>query len=754
MNEHDLNLPPNLHAALENYFTEAMPDAHFTARLEEQLCRRHSEAFRTSVQPHQWRILMKTLRTRPILAILVALAALLVLSGIVYAVMNLAGFIPKVGFVEDVQSMLTTPITVQRNITAQPEETQSTFPYESVDDGYITSQEQQGVTITIEQAVSEPDQLILVYRISGLPQDLFLPERAETLQAYAKDHVDEPMPVQVRLADGRLLNPLSGGHCAGASDLSSSWLSCRSLLSPLPADVTQFTLEISRLQNAYPGELPENWKIPIILSPLESGAGISSSQEQNICSQTISGLTWCLLKTNQSTSQTAFQFSMQWIGENKMLHHAAPTTLQDSQNRYFILSGGPDQGNCGMDSSENTILSTQVTTQIDGSSPLTFRLGWIAMSAFGQSTLQFKPEQNAIPGQEWILDETITVNGFDLHFTKARLRTVADGQVTYEFDIEVPDNVISVNLSANVNSSTMENGVDTERGLVISRLTIPETNNQPIELTIFEVVYRVDGPWQINWQPEAMDFSSAPTATPLPTRMAEFTPNTMPDQPLYAEVAQILQSNFSIDAKGEPVWVKQVLSRRSSPPSGFSSADILVLPEDTLVETWTHINAEGYADTSITLISSMQGEVLYSMIHHDQYYFSIPEYFGSIADNLYLEKPSFDQNISSLFSGYLAQGAELTKEAATCDGETGTVYSIHQIYNPPMVFANEPKPVQSMEISVCINAHSNKIMYKQNRMRYTDGTSAIKETTRFNELSVMQILPDEIQAQLDRVIMP
>jgi hypothetical protein len=159
-------------------------------------------------------------------------------------------------------------------------------------------------------------------------------------------------------------------------------------------------------------------------------------------------------------------------------------------------------------------------------------------------------------------------------------------------------------------------------------------------------------------------------------------------------------------------------------------------------------------DTSITLIKSTQNEVLDSMIHHDQYYYNIPENFGSIADDIYLEKPTFDLNISSVFSGYLAQGAELTKETATCDGEAGYIYSALEKYDPPMVYVNESKPVQATEISVCVNAQSNKVLYKQNIMHYTDGTSSIKGTTRFVELSVMPILPDEIQAQLDRVIMP
>ena len=63
---------------------------------------------------------MQLLRTRPILALIAAILALLLLSGIAYAVARFAGFIPGIGFVNNVQSVLPTPVVVQREIPLTP----------------------------------------------------------------------------------------------------------------------------------------------------------------------------------------------------------------------------------------------------------------------------------------------------------------------------------------------------------------------------------------------------------------------------------------------------------------------------------------------------------------------------------------------------------------------------------------------------------------------------------------------------------
>ncbi|MDW7755833.1 MAG: hypothetical protein SCH68_11780, partial [Brevefilum sp.] len=234
---------------------------------------------------------------------------------------------------------------------------------------------------------------------------------------------------RIRLADGTELKFSDGERCGGESDGVTSLWFCHLVRSPLPEGVNQFTLEIQRLPNALPGELPEDWIIPVQLAPVTSANSVSSIQEPNLHSQQLQGITMRLLKAVQTPSETAFQVELAWEGSDRFIHHTAPIILQDTEGRYYILAGGPDGGSITPGNSNASILSSLVTTPVDGNSPLTFRLDWAILSISGASAdasgapiLRVDAGQAAHPGQEWRIDQTIQAGGFDLHFTQARLK--------------------------------------------------------------------------------------------------------------------------------------------------------------------------------------------------------------------------------------------------------------------------------------------------------------------------------------------
>ena len=96
-------LPPNLEAALDEFYAAPRPDPAFAACLEMQLRRRqielvsHGRKSRFSTQGAR-RTLTQTLRSRPALALLAAILAFLALTGMAYALGRLTGFIPGFGF--------------------------------------------------------------------------------------------------------------------------------------------------------------------------------------------------------------------------------------------------------------------------------------------------------------------------------------------------------------------------------------------------------------------------------------------------------------------------------------------------------------------------------------------------------------------------------------------------------------------------------------------------------------------------------
>jgi hypothetical protein len=714
------------------------------------------------------------------LALLAALLALLLLTGIAYAVGRLTGFIPGIGFVDDVQSILETPIVVSRTLeatapAASPGEEGTPLPRIAsetifagtetppgeLNTGYpagpISSQERQGITLTIEQVVSEADRLVIAYKISGLPSDIFGPERAEKFSTEA--NAEDPFLVNVRLPDGSMLSLANGGHCSGGGDGVTSWLSCRLVRSPLPEDVNQFNIDMQRLPNSLPGELPENWVIPIRLTPLTPVQGANAVQNLDLRSLQINGVTLRLIKAVQTSSETALQLAMEWEGSNRFIHHTAPITLQDAQGCYYILTGGPDGGAYSIENPNYSSLPSIVTSPVDGSSPITFRLDWAILSISGAAAddpagapvLRVDAGQSASIGQEWRIDQTIQAGGFNLHFIQARLKPGQDGSVILEIDAQPQPGITSLNIFPAEGVSSYEAGYDKTRDVLVSRISLPALPTKPLDLYISEILYKVNGPWEIIWQPQPMAVTIV-KPTQAPTRIAPPVPTLVPGQPLLEEI-QALRASAQVP--GGPGWVHQVMQFEQAEP--VDTLDTGDLPEQPLLyrtDAWFLLDLDGYIRTTIYLRKTLDGRLLGADIDSGLYHFSLPEGRGGIGQDLYVAKPSYDWDQLAYFNSVVSSGGTLRQENGAVDGKSCQLYIGTVPYDPPMIFSNEPLPVQVMIHSACIDPENGTVLQTQNQMTYSDGTTHVKDTTWFISIEKVDSLPEEVRRILDQVIMP
>ena len=90
--------------------------------------------------------------------------------------------------------------------------------------------------------------------------------------------------------------------------------------------------------------------------------------------------------------------------------------------------------------------------------------------------------------------------GFDLHFTQARLVADQDSSLALEFDIQAPKDIEGI-VFEGANAHPNGGGYDEVRGVWVSHLSLPALPSQPLDLTISQLDYRVNGPWDITWQP-------------------------------------------------------------------------------------------------------------------------------------------------------------------------------------------------------------------------------------------------------------
>jgi len=206
---------------------------------------------RIAAQLNERKSLMQIFRARPVLVMVIAILAFLVLSGVAYAIGKVMGYIPGIGMIDQSTQLrvLAEPISVTRD----------------------------GITLTVEQVVLSADKTVLVYKIEGIPEDAYAPWEENTSNSYSVVVTTEgtpesrPVPTEVTpefsscvpdvyflLPDGSTLHMHTGEGTGWMTGFEN-----RSVYGPLPAGVNEVTLIMPCVEGALVGRLPENWEVPL-----------------------------------------------------------------------------------------------------------------------------------------------------------------------------------------------------------------------------------------------------------------------------------------------------------------------------------------------------------------------------------------------------------------------------------------------------------------------------------------------------------
>jgi hypothetical protein len=188
--------------------------------------------------------LMNTYRARPALAIMLAILALLIVSGIAYAIGRSLGYIPGYGIVDPNVSMLR---------LVEP-----------------VSQTRDGITITIEEMFLASDRLYMTITTENIPNNLILPMTDTTTVICMGDWVYE-LPDRTRLSfvpgsGSGNMEPIPASDQTRMSYRSSGY---SGFSTPLDLeDVTDITLRMPCVTSDVPaGSLPENWEFHLHFVP-------------------------------------------------------------------------------------------------------------------------------------------------------------------------------------------------------------------------------------------------------------------------------------------------------------------------------------------------------------------------------------------------------------------------------------------------------------------------------------------------------
>ena len=176
----------------------------------------------------------------PVFIILVLLTTALIVVGperALAALRGLLGYIPGVGLVveEGGLRVLEEPVSLR----------------------------QEGITVTVEQAVLDSERAVIIYTADGIPAEAYPRDEAEQPRGQVLTGPPEcSSSPYLRLHDGTVLEIIEGGGTGWASGYQS-----RLAYPAIPPDVNEATFYIPCLNNTSPGAAPENWKLALRFAP-------------------------------------------------------------------------------------------------------------------------------------------------------------------------------------------------------------------------------------------------------------------------------------------------------------------------------------------------------------------------------------------------------------------------------------------------------------------------------------------------------
>ncbi|MFH1908862.1 MAG: hypothetical protein ABIL11_16020 [Chloroflexota bacterium] len=466
MDEMNWTLPPELNDALTGFYAAPEPSTAFASRLDRELVRRQTELLqaqsvsRFPLWKDKRKSIMQTLRARPLLVIVLALFVILLLTSVAYAIGNMLGYIPGIGFVQ----------TNSLRVLAEP-----------------VSQTRDGITLTVEEAVLSSDETVIVYTLEGVQWDDMLSH-------------DENVPGCLELAKLRLPNGLSLQMSGGSSTLGSN----RFWYSPISANVSEATFILPCISGTLPGKAPENWELQLHFIPAPSGMATPVIEMPTSQSDATAG-----------PAPVSIEKAMQ-IGDQYIL-----IGKPDGQSSEACWNELTDANGRKVSSSPPTIEGLppyQWGVQFKGDAvafPVTITFSCTIFTTLPNATAEFEFDagENPQPGQEWILNRDVQIGGRTVHVASVTV----DNRDGYTFNFDVDSDVSSLNVEIPGYEALGGGGGrwegHFERSIIFAKLPAGKLRVHLFELILFGGTQT----WQIQWSPE----NPLAAETPAPTTEPE-----------------------------------------------------------------------------------------------------------------------------------------------------------------------------------------------------------------------------------------
>ena len=424
---------------------------------------------------------VNTLRARPVLVVMLVLLAVLLMTGVVYAIGRMTGYIPGVGLID-----LSAPVRVLAGPAAVTRD---------------------GITLTVEQVVVNSEKTVVLYKVEGLTEanlDADPQTQKCSKEAVLRLPAEELQPIQeTATGDYRGLNYEE-----------------RISYSAIPSSINEFNFVLPCIFYTAPGKAPENWDISLRLIPAppdmtalpvieiaSPNQTISITKQDNHPSLNSDAISFSLDRAVQMDDGYLVYATIHWeqAGVNDLLP-LGPTNIRllDANGQEMQFSLIDDENTGTFRDKHQTVIAIK-TTPVQSSGPLTFVLDSISVEAPVDASFIFDPGPAPKPGQTWEINQEINVGyGQSIQVKKATY-SLENGYHQLSFDMESKTGVTDAMLTDANHAGAGERGgsISQDVGPFSHYLFYEEFPDDPITVNIYDIVINIPGQWKAEWTPPA-----------------------------------------------------------------------------------------------------------------------------------------------------------------------------------------------------------------------------------------------------------
>jgi hypothetical protein len=677
------------------------PSPEFLDRLEAQLRQHQIQIISFKQKPHFFNsnnrsYFMQTMRARPILALLIVILALLAMTGIVYALGLLTGFLPGFGFTSETGSV---------SVLAEPVE--ATVG---------------GATLHVNQAVNDGERFWVELTATGLAEQ------------------EESSKVFVLLPGGEQIQFQTGG--VSQSPEGKTRLSY--LFPPIAGQPQELTLLVEGLGG-------KDFSLSLKLRPVKASEIVPVPPQENmrLQSETYNGVRLVLDHIAVDSSKTVFQVSLKYDQPNTWLAGPWNVTLSDAAGALYPLTNiTPDT----MTRGDTRIYQTVPFTGAEKvllklvTFPLPDTLPMFVDLSGDSPSFTFDPGSNPTIGQRWELNQAFSAGGFTLKVVSA---TLTD-ESSLIFEVEPGASVTGVMFYSPDPATGSKGGVPASNGNVTSAISFSKIPQHPFEVQLRQIYYQAKGLWTIQWQPPAAPTPDpkSPTSTATPTQSALPTPTLANSDPIIREVQQLAQK-FDAPFQQGPGWVHVDKETISSPRAG----QVFPLPY-LKSEDWYEVDANGYVLSNVHLDYDKTGQIIQQVATVDNY--SVNFTTGDSGFNNSMRyRFSLDVLTESLSRVSQDKNSRFTRKETTCDnGRPCLLITSLEPFSSPMQNRGEAQTYSGSGRRTWIDMQTGQQVKEQSFGLVEDGSEQITSTYTYTLVEKVSTPPQAILDILARVVVP